>query len=57
MPETGMTIFEHSLAFAEAEAMISNALGFGFFGLPKASTSSNGTVTDSESSQKTVLMT
>ena len=35
MPETGMTIFEHSLAFAECEAMISNALGFGFFGVSK----------------------
>lgn len=35
VPETGMTIFEHSLAFAECEAMISSALGFGFFGLPK----------------------
>lgn len=30
-----MTLFEHSLAFAECEAMISSALGFGFFGLPK----------------------
>lgn len=35
MPETGMTIFEHSLAFAECEAMISSALGFGFFGASK----------------------
>lgn len=35
MPETGMTIFEHSLAFAECEAMISSALGLGLFGLPK----------------------
>jgi hypothetical protein len=35
VPETGMTIFEHSLAFAECEAMISSALGFGFFGPPK----------------------
>ncbi|KAK5133707.1 hypothetical protein LTR08_007461 [Meristemomyces frigidus] len=35
MPETGMTIFEHSLAFAESEAMISSALGFGVFGIPK----------------------
>lgn len=35
MPETGMTIFEHSLAFAECEAMMSNALGFGFFGSSK----------------------
>jgi hypothetical protein len=33
--ETGMSIFEHSLAFAEAEAIISNNLdwkSFGFFG-------------------------
>ena len=35
MPETGVTIFEHSLAFAECEAMISSALGFGFFSLSK----------------------
>ena len=41
MPETGMTLFEHSLAFAECEAMISHALGFGFFGLPKADTSNS----------------
>jgi Zinc finger, C3HC4 type (RING finger) len=30
--ETGMTIFEHSLAFAEAEAAVGNQLGFGSFG-------------------------
>jgi len=36
VPETGMTIFEHSLAFAECEAMISSVLGFGFFGLPSS---------------------
>ncbi|KAF2488141.1 hypothetical protein BDY17DRAFT_290300 [Neohortaea acidophila] len=41
MPETGMTIFEHSLAFAECEAMISSALGFGFFGGPKLSSSTS----------------
>lgn len=35
MTETGMSIFEHSLAFAEAEAMISNQLGLSPFGLPK----------------------
>jgi hypothetical protein len=35
MTETGMTIFEHSLAFAEAEAMISNRLGLSLFGPPK----------------------
>ncbi|KAI0135188.1 hypothetical protein F4814DRAFT_12932 [Daldinia grandis] len=29
--ETGMTLFEHSLAFAEADASISNQLGWGLF--------------------------
>ncbi|KAK5657715.1 hypothetical protein OQA88_2787 [Cercophora sp. LCS_1] len=29
--ETGMTLFEHSLAFAEADAAISNRLGWGLF--------------------------
>lgn len=43
MPETGMTIFEHSLAFAECEAMISSALGFGFFGLKSADGSGSST--------------
>ncbi|GAB7362631.1 hypothetical protein MBLNU230_g2942t1 [Neophaeotheca triangularis] len=37
--ETSMTLFEHSLAFAECEAMISSSLGFGLFG-PSSSTSS-----------------
>lgn len=45
MPETGMTIFEHSLAFAECEAMISSALGFGFFGITKSDGTSQGTGT------------
>ena len=35
MTETGMSLFEHSLAFAEAEAMISNQLGLSPFGPPK----------------------
>lgn len=34
--ETGMSLFEHSLAFAEAEAMISNIFGLSPFGFPKA---------------------
>ncbi|OXV10169.1 hypothetical protein Egran_02074 [Elaphomyces granulatus] len=33
--EAGMSIFEHSLAFAEAETMISQSIGLGLFGLPK----------------------
>ena len=37
MTETGMSIFEHSLAFAEAEAMISNQLGLSLWSAHKAS--------------------
>jgi hypothetical protein len=33
--ETGMSIFEHSLAFAEVETMVSNSVGLGLFGLPR----------------------
>ncbi|KAK1147752.1 hypothetical protein N8T08_000265 [Aspergillus melleus] len=33
--ESGMSIFEHSLAFAEAESTITQSLGLGLFGLPK----------------------
>ena len=35
MTETGMSIFEHSLAFAEAEGMLSSTLGLSPFGLPR----------------------
>ena len=35
MTETGMSIFEHSLAFAEAEAMVGNHLGFAPFDFAK----------------------
>lgn len=49
MTETGMSIFEHSLAFAESEAMISSRLGLSLFESPatKAASSSieEGTVT------------
>jgi hypothetical protein len=37
MTEVGMSVFEHSLAFAEAETMISHTLGIGYFGSIKAS--------------------
>ncbi len=37
MTETGMSIFEHSLAFAESEAMISNQLGLSLWSAQKAS--------------------
>ncbi|KAL2819784.1 putative ubiquitin-protein ligase [Aspergillus granulosus] len=42
--EGGMSIFEHSLSFAEAESAISQSLGLGLFGWePKTSTSRNNT--------------
>lgn len=37
MTETGMSIFESSLAFAEAEAMVATRLGFSWLGVSKAS--------------------
>lgn len=40
MTETGMSIFEHSLAFAEAEAMVNSHLGITSYGFPKANTAS-----------------
>ena len=50
MTETGMSIFEHSLAFAEAEAMVNNQLGLTPFGSskPNMTTSSNSTMDDHE---------
>ncbi|KAL1902270.1 hypothetical protein Sste5346_001246 [Sporothrix stenoceras] len=38
--ETGMTVFEHSLAFAEADAAISNQLGWGTFAAAAGSSKS-----------------
>ncbi|KAF7504515.1 hypothetical protein GJ744_002135 [Endocarpon pusillum] len=38
MTETGMSVFEHSLAFAEAETMLYSALGLGFLGSSKSAT-------------------
>ena len=37
MTETGMSIFEHSLAFAESEAMVSNQLGLSLWSAHKSS--------------------
>lgn len=50
MTETGMSIFEHSLAFAEAESMIGKSIGLGMFGLPKQSPLSRGSSTESAAS-------
>lgn len=37
MTEVGMSVFEHSLAFAEAETMIAHTLGLSYFGSAKSS--------------------
>ncbi|KAL8809040.1 MAG: hypothetical protein Q9200_003784 [Gallowayella weberi] len=47
MTETGMSVFEHSLAFAEAEAMLSNHLGLSLFGFPTFNTTKLKTDQDS----------
>lgn len=49
--ETGMTLFEHSLAFAEADAAISNQLGWGLF------TSGNSNLTFPQSSGPSTAIT
>ncbi|OLN97547.1 Protein ASI1 [Colletotrichum chlorophyti] len=41
--ETGMTLFEHSLAFAEADAAISNQLGWGLFTQSQATQTASST--------------
>ncbi|KAF7121567.1 hypothetical protein CNMCM5793_009037 [Aspergillus hiratsukae] len=47
--EAGMSVFEHSLAFAEAESMISQSIGLGLFGLPKHARSKDSSLSSSES--------
>ncbi|EPE34958.1 hypothetical protein GLAREA_10653 [Glarea lozoyensis ATCC 20868] len=56
LAETGMTIFEHSLAFAEADAAIGNQLGFGSFGGTKiAKTWANSSSTSSSDFQEIAI--
>lgn len=55
MPEFGMTLFEHSLSFAECENMISTALGLDFFGSPRLTTSSTKSSEETSSSAGPLL--
>ncbi|KAI9756907.1 MAG: hypothetical protein M4579_003661 [Chaenotheca gracillima] len=55
MAETGMTLFEHSLAFAEAEALISNEIGWGSLGAPKQANGSTETYKGQAASATTLL--
>ncbi|KAL4902988.1 hypothetical protein BDW74DRAFT_157234 [Aspergillus multicolor] len=48
--EGGMSIFEHSLSFAEAESTISQSLGLGPFSTPKSSTGGDDSGDGSRSS-------
>jgi len=56
LPETGMTTFEHSLAFAECEAMITNAVGLGFLSSSKSSPTTK-TNSSEPSDSSAVLLT
>lgn len=49
MTEVGMSIFEHSLAFAEAETALAHTLGIGIFGLAKPSDGGQANITISHS--------
>ncbi|KAJ9644967.1 hypothetical protein H2204_001429 [Knufia peltigerae] len=51
--EVGMTVFEHSLAFAEAETALSHTLGLGPFGSSKPSDASSSNMT-TPNSQPTI---
>ena len=48
MTESGMSVFEHSLAFAEAEALVTSQLGFTPWGFPRNAFSRNATETPGE---------
>ena len=54
--ETGMTLFEHSLAFAEADAAISNQLGWGLFSSGAASASSKASLGASAAISRSMIM-
>ena len=49
MPETGMTLFEHSLAFAEAITVVRTSVGVGLFRLPNTLTDASNKTSKSES--------
>ncbi|OJJ44954.1 hypothetical protein ASPZODRAFT_134374 [Penicilliopsis zonata CBS 506.65] len=54
--EAGMSIFEQSLAFAEAESMISNSIGLGIFGLSKETLPREDASPRTESGSSAVLL-
>ncbi|ROW09809.1 hypothetical protein VMCG_02312 [Cytospora schulzeri] len=54
--ETGMTLFEHSLAFAEADAAISNQLGWGLFSSGASNASSKASLGSTVAISRSMIM-
>ncbi|KUI55172.1 hypothetical protein VP1G_02542 [Cytospora mali] len=54
--ETGMTLFEHSLAFAEADAAISNQLGWGLFSSGASNASSKASLGSTAAISRSMIM-
>ncbi|KAI5276410.1 hypothetical protein E4T47_00695 [Aureobasidium subglaciale] len=56
LPETGMTTFEHSLAFAESEAMLTNLIGLTAFAPADDSSSSHSDPSDAVLLTKSMVL-
>ncbi|KAF5005159.1 hypothetical protein FDECE_8377 [Fusarium decemcellulare] len=55
-PETGMTLFEQSLAFAEADAAISNQLGWGLFSKARPTDTSSSALGSAIALSRSMIM-
>ena len=55
MTEVGMSVFEHSLAFAEAETMIAHTLGVSYFSASKASDSNTTIAATTQSNNQPTI--
>ncbi|CAN8102812.1 unnamed protein product [Discula destructiva] len=54
--ETGMTLFEHSLAFAEADAAVSNQLGWGMFSSPSSNSTAKANLGTSAAISRSMIL-
>lgn len=54
--ETGMTLFEHSLAFAEADAAISNQLGWGIFSSPSSNSTAKANLSANTAISRSMIL-
>lgn len=55
LPETGMTLFEHSLSFAECEGMLASALGLDYFAPANTPVGSGSVATESAANAAPLL--